>query len=55
MPKITNSSDTDYIVLKIAEAMANSDTVAVNLLKTQYATQLAARQSWRNDINNLTE
>lgn len=46
-------SDTDYIVLKIAEAVADNDTATVTALKTEYATELANRKAWRNQINEL--
>lgn len=46
-------SDTDYIVLKIAEAVADSDTETVAELKVLYATELADRKLWREKINNL--
>lgn len=45
--------DTDYIVLKIAEAVADNDTATVTALKTEYATELANRKAWRNQINEL--
>lgn len=45
--------DTDYIVLKIAEAVADNDTATVTALKTEYATELANRKEWRNQINEL--
>ena len=44
---------TDYIVLKIAEALANDDTETVSSLKTEYATELANRVTWRARINEL--
>ena len=46
-------ADTDYIVLKIAEAQADGDTETVTALKTTYATELANRKSWREQINEL--
>ena len=46
-------ADTDYIVLKIAEAVAYNDTATVTALKTEYATELANRKLWREEINNL--
>lgn len=46
-------NDTDYIVLKIAEAVADNDTATVTALKTEYATELANRKEWRNQINEL--
>lgn len=46
-------ADTDYIVLKIAEAQADGDTETVAELKTTYATELANRKAWREQINAL--
>ena len=46
-------NNTDYIVLKIAEAVADNDTATVTSLKTEYATELANRKEWRNQINEL--
>ena len=46
-------ADTDYIVLKIAEAQADGDTKTVAELKTTYATELANRKTWREQINKL--
>lgn len=46
-------TDTDYIVLKIAEAVADNDTATVTALKTEYETELANRKLWREEINNL--
>lgn len=46
-------ADTDYIVLKIAEAQADGDTETVAALKTTYATELATRKAWREQINEL--
>ena len=45
--------DTDYIVLKIAEAQADGETETVAELKTTYATELANRKAWREQINEL--
>ena len=45
--------NTDYIVLKIAEALADGDTETVAALKTTYATELANRKAWRIQINEL--
>lgn len=45
--------NTDYIVLKIAEAQADGDTETVAALKITYATELANRKSWREQINEL--
>lgn len=46
-------ADTDYIVLKIAEAQADGETEKVAELKTTYATELANRKLWRKQINEL--
>lgn len=46
-------ADTDYIVLKIAEAQADGDMETVAALKTTYATELANRKAWREEINKL--
>lgn len=46
-------ADTDYIVLKIAEAQADGETETVAELKTAYATELANRKAWREHINEL--
>lgn len=46
-------SDTDYIVLKIAEAVAESDSEAVEAIKAEYAEQLAKRKQAREKINEL--
>lgn len=46
-------ADTDYIVLKIAEAQADGDTEKVAALKSTYATELAERKAWREQINEL--
>ena len=45
--------NTDYIVLKIAEAQADGETEKVAELKTTYATELANRKAWREQINKL--
>ena len=45
--------NTDYIVLKIAEGQAAGDTEKVAELKTTYATELANRKVWREQINEL--
>ena len=45
--------NTDYIVLKIAEAQADGDTETVAELKTTYATELTNRKLWREQINEL--
>ena len=46
-------ADTDYIVLKIAEAQADGDTETVAALKITYATELVNRKAWREQINEL--
>ena len=46
-------ADTDYIVLKIAEAQADGETEKVAGLKMTYAMELANRKAWREQINKL--
>lgn len=46
-------ADTDYIVLKIAEAQADGDTETIAELKMTYATELSNRKAWREQINKL--
>lgn len=46
-------SETDYIVLKIAEAQADNDTEKVSALKTTYASELEERKEAREKINEL--
>lgn len=46
-------SDTDYIVLKMGECLADGNTEAVTEIKTEYAEQLAKRKEARNKINEL--
>ena len=46
-------ADTDYIVLKIAEALANNDTESVAALKSEYAEELGKRSRARILINSL--
>src|SRR5574344_473922 len=48
-----NLADTDYIIQKICEAQAESDTATENELKEKYATELANRKTWRAKINEL--
>lgn len=43
--------DTDYIVLKIAEAQSEGGDIAA--LRTEYVEQLAKRKEERNKINEL--
>lgn len=49
----TKLHDTDYIVLKIAEAVAENDIETVTALRTTYATELQNRKLWREEINKL--
>lgn len=44
-------SKTDYIVLKIAEALAEEDVEEVKSLQTQYAEQLTKRKQARATVN----
>ena len=46
-------ADTDYIVLKIAEATFKGDELEVEKLKITYATELNDRIVWRQKINEL--
>ena len=46
-------AETDYIVLKIAEALANNDTESVAALKSEYAEELGKRNRARILINSL--
>lgn len=48
-------TNTDYIVLKIAEAMADGDNYEVDQLKTLYANELYQRKKARERINELEE
>lgn len=45
--------DTDYIVLKMGECIADENTEAVTAIKTEYAEQLAKRKEARDKINEL--
>lgn len=45
--------DTDYIVLKMGEFLADGNTEAVTSIKTEYAEQLAKRKEARDKINEL--
>lgn len=45
--------DTDYIVLKMGESLADGNTEAVTAIKTEYAEQLAKRKEARDKINEL--
>lgn len=45
--------DTDYIVLKMGEFLADENTEAVTAIKTEYAEQLAKRKEARDKINEL--
>lgn len=44
-------ADTDYIVLKIAEAQSEGDTAAVSQLRDTYKEQLAERKHTRELLN----
>ena len=44
-------SDTDYIVLKIAEAQSEGDTNKVNHLRTLYKSELEERKKMRDLLN----
>lgn len=46
-------SDTDYIVLKMGECLADGNTETVTAIKTEYAEQLAKRKEARDKINEL--
>lgn len=46
-------ADTDYIVLKIGECLADGNTEEVAAIKTKYAEQLAKRKEARDKINEL--
>lgn len=48
-----NLADTDYIVLKMAEAIAENDNELLNELKLKYSVKLAQRKEWRYQLNNL--
>ena len=45
--------DTDYVVLKMSECLADGNTEAVTAIKTEYAKQLAKRKEARDKINKL--
>ena len=45
--------DTDYVVLKMSECLADGNTEAVTAIKTEYAEQLAKRKEAREKINEL--
>lgn len=45
--------DTDYIVLKMGECLADGNTEVVTAIKTEYAVQLAKRKEARDKINEL--
>ena len=45
--------DTDYIVLKMGEYLADGNTEAVKAIKTEYTEQLAKRKEARDKINEL--
>ena len=44
---------TDYVVLKLAEALGEGDTETVAAIESDYATVLADRKTWRARINEL--
>lgn len=46
-------ADTDYIVLKIGECLADGNTEEAAAIKTKYAEQLAKRKEARDKINEL--
>lgn len=46
-------ADTDYIVLKIAEARFEGNEIELENLKITYSTQLNDRKVWRQKINEL--
>ena len=48
-----NLSQTDYIALKLAEALADDNQSLINQIKTDYATELNNRKVWRARINEL--
>lgn len=46
-------AETDYIVLKMGEHLADGNTEGVTAIKTEYAEQLAKRKEARAKINKL--
>lgn len=46
-------AETDYIVLKMGEYLADGNTEGVTAIKTEYAEQLAKRKEARSEINKL--
>lgn len=46
-------AETDYIVLKMGEYLADGNTEAVAAIKTEYSEQLAKRKEAREEINRL--
>lgn len=48
-------SDTDYIVLKMGELLADGNAEAVAATKTEYTEQLAKRKQAREKINELEQ
>ena len=48
-----NLADTDYIVLKMAEAITENDNELLNELKLEYSVKLSQRKEWRHQLNNL--
>ena len=45
--------DTDYIVLKMGEYLADGNSEGVTAIKTEYSEQLAKRKEARDKINEL--
>ena len=45
--------DTDYIVLKMGEYLADGNSEGVTAIKTEYSEQLAKRKEAREKINEL--
>lgn len=46
-------AETDYIVLKIGEYLADGNSEAVAAIKAEYSEQLAKRKEAREEINKL--
>lgn len=46
-------ADTDYIILKMGECLADGNTEEVTKIKTEYAEQLAKRKEAREKINEI--
>ena len=45
-------AETDYIVLKIAEAQSEGDTNTVSQLRSLYSEQLKLRKQYRSKLNS---